>query len=78
MNAVTASDILKAIEKANAVNDVNALEVDKLLSDQGVDSLDFSGVLFNLEEAFNIEIPDEDIDGLATINDLVQYVNNKK
>ncbi|MBD3727258.1 MAG: acyl carrier protein [Moraxella osloensis] len=77
MSKVTVEQILETIEKANLVKDVNALDLDKPLRDQGVDSLDFSGVLFNMEEAFGIEIPDEDIDGLQTINDILKYVNSK-
>jgi acyl carrier protein len=77
-NVVTVVQILEIIEKANLVNDVNALILDKPLSEQGVDSLDFSGILFNLEEVFGLEIPDEDIAGLQTVNSILAYMNNKK
>jgi acyl carrier protein len=53
------------------------LTYDKSLSEQGVDSLDLSGLLFSLEETFKIEIPDDDIDELQTINEIVVYVNSK-
>ena len=76
--SVTVEQILETVEQANLVKDVKALDLDKPLRDQGVDSLDFSGVLFNMEEAFDIEIPDEDLDQLLTINDIVSYVNSKK
>jgi acyl carrier protein len=75
--SVTAAEILKAIESANLVKNVNALEHNKPLREQGIDSLDFSGVLFNIEEGFGIEIPDSDIDGIQTINQIVTYVNAK-
>jgi len=78
MSKVTAQQILDVISKANIVKDEEALANDKPLSEQGVDSLDFSGLLFNLEETLKIEIPDEDIDGLLTINDIVTYINTKK
>ena len=78
MSKVTAQQILDVISKANIVKDEEALANDKPLSEQGVDSLDFSGLLFNLEETLKIEIPDEDIDGLLTINDIVTYKNTKK
>ncbi len=77
MSKVTVEQILKTIENANLVKDVNALDHAKPLREQGIDSLDFSGVLFNMEEAFGIEIPDADIDGLQTINDILIYVNSK-
>ena len=77
MSKVTVEQILETIENANLVKDVNALDHAKPLREQGIDSLDFSGVLFNMEEGFGIEIPDADIDGLQTINDILVYVNSK-
>ncbi len=77
MSKVTVEQILETIENANLVKDVNALDLAKPLGEQGIDSLDFSGVLFNMEEAFGIEIPDADIDQLLTINDILAYVNKK-
>ena len=77
MTTATVEQVLEVIKKANAVQDIGAIVNDKPLSDQGVDSLDLSGILFNLEEVFEIDIPDEDIDGLQTINDIVSYINNK-
>ena len=70
-------DILEIIKKANVVKDVNMLDIDKPLSEQGVDSLDYSGVLFSVDETFDVEIPDEDIDKLLTVNDIVSYINSK-
>lgn len=77
MSQVTVEQILEAIEKANVVADIKEIDFDKPLREQGVDSLDFSGVLFNVEETFGIEIPDADIDGIQTINQIVAYVNGK-
>jgi acyl carrier protein len=77
MSIVRVEQVLDAIEKANLVSDVKVLDVDKPLREQGVDSLDFSGVLFNIEEIFGIEIPDEDIDDIQTINQIVEYVNKR-
>lgn len=77
MSKVTVEQVLEAIESANLIQDVNSLEHSKTFREQGVDSLDFSGVLFNIEEVFDIEIPDEDIDKLQTVNALVEYVNSK-
>jgi len=77
MSKVTVDQILKVIKKSNVVTDVGAIDQAKPLQDQGVDSLDISGILFNMEEAFGIEIPDADIDGLQTINDILDYVNSK-
>ncbi|MGE4500917.1 MAG: acyl carrier protein [Hydrogenovibrio sp.] len=75
--SVTTEQVLEVIGKANLVDDVKSLDLDKALSEQGIDSLDFSNVLFNMEEVFEIEIPDEDIDALLTVNNIVAYINEK-
>lgn len=40
----------------------------------GADSLDMVEVIMKLEELFSVEIKDEDVEKLATVNDLVDYV----
>lgn len=45
--------------------------------DLGADSLDVVELLMAIEEEFNVEIPDEDIEALKTIGDVVEYIQNK-
>ncbi|HID02437.1 MAG TPA: acyl carrier protein, partial [Desulfobacterales bacterium] len=47
------------------------------LEEQGIDSLDMANVYLLCEEEFGIKIPDEDIDKVKTIDNLVEYINNK-
>ncbi|MFV9614987.1 MAG: acyl carrier protein, partial [Gammaproteobacteria bacterium] len=42
----------------------------------GVDSLKAITVLFELEEAFDIEIPNEVIPSIVTVNDIVEEIDN--
>jgi len=77
MAAVSVEEVLEAIKKAKVITNADKLDPGVLLSDQDVDSLDLSGILLGIEEAFGVEIPDEDIDGIQTINDIVDYVNVK-
>jgi len=77
MDSISVKQVLEVIKKAKVINNVDELIVDVLLSEQGVDSLDLSGILLSVDEAFGVDIPDEDIDGLQTINDIVDYVNAK-
>jgi len=77
MSTVSVDEVLEAIKKAKVISTVDKLDPAILLSDQYVDSLDLSGMLLSIEEAFDVEIPDEDIDGIQTINDIVDYVNAK-
>ncbi|NPA14285.1 MAG: acyl carrier protein [Aquificae bacterium] len=56
---------------------VDFLDPNKDLATQGIDSLDMLSVFLLLQEKFNIEIPDEDIPKLNTLNAIVEYVNQK-
>ena len=44
------------------------------LQELGVDSLDVFTLLFELENAFKISIPDDDVRSIRTVNDVVQGI----
>ena len=46
-----------------------------ILDDLGAESLDVVDLVMNLEEAFDTEIPDEDIEQLKTVGDVVRYID---
>ena len=46
----------------------------EIIDDLGADSLDVIGVVMALEEAFDIEIMDEDQEKIKTVNDIVEYL----
>lgn len=46
--------------------------------DLGADSLDTVELVMALEEAFEIEIPDEDAEKIAKVQDAVDYITKKK
>jgi len=48
-----------------------------LKDDLKADSVDLMEFIINLEEAFDIEIPDEDMDNFKTISDVVAYIHEK-
>ncbi len=47
-----------------------------ILEDFGADSLDIVDFVMSLEEEFDREIPDEDIEGIKTVGDVVSYIEN--
>ena len=47
-------------------------------NDLGADSLDTVELVMALEEAFDIEIPDEAAEGISTVGDAVKYIEDKQ
>lgn len=45
--------------------------------DLGADSLDLFELVMALEEEFDIEIPSEDLNNIATVEDVINYLKNK-
>lgn len=44
--------------------------------DLGADSLDIVDLIMSLEDEFEIEVPDEDIEKLRTVGALVSYIES--
>jgi acyl carrier protein len=54
-------------------------QVDKTASfidDLGADSLDIVELVMAFEEAFGMEVPDEDAEKLKTVGDAIQYITD--
>lgn len=60
-------------EQLNIDADTITMETD-MLNDLDADSLDVVDVVMSLEDEFGIEIPDEAIEGMRLVGDLVKYV----
>ena len=61
-----------SVEAAEVKSDSN------FKNDLGADSLDTVELVMALEEAFDIEIPDEAAEGIATVGDAVKFIEEKK
>jgi acyl carrier protein len=55
----------KVVREASFVDDFNA------------DSLDFIELITAVEDAFKIEIPDEDAENLQTVQNAIDYIESK-
>lgn len=47
------------------------------LEDLGADSLDMVELIMAIEEEFGIDIPDEDAEGLKSVGDTINYIQEK-
>ena len=65
---------------AEVVNDINGNAVEdvtldkSLVDDLGVDSLSMLEIINDLQDKFDMEIPDEDAKNLKTVGDAVAYI----
>lgn len=50
------------------------INIDTNLQDLGIDSLDVFTLLFELENAFNISIPDDDVRSIKSVKDIVDGI----
>ena len=48
-----------------------------IIDDLGADSLDIVDMVMSLEEEFDVEIPDEEIESMKTVGDIVKFIEAK-
>lgn len=48
-----------------------------ILNDLGADSLDVVDLIMSIEDEFEIEIPDEEVENIKTVSQLVSYIENR-
>ncbi|RGT75160.1 acyl carrier protein [Mediterraneibacter massiliensis] len=53
-------------------------EATSFKEDLGADSLDLFEMVMAFEEEFEVEIPSEDLEKIATVGDVVKYLENQK
>ena len=69
------------LEKVKAILDEQFdVEEDKITADTdlqedlGADSLDVVDLLMSIEDEFEVEVPDEEIENIKTVGSLVSYI----
>ena len=59
------------------VDAASITEATSFKDDLGVDSLDLFEFVMAFEEAYGIEIPSEDLEGLTTVGSVITYLKEK-
>ena len=72
--------VLEKIKKILAEQldvDVEEMTADtKIAEDLGADSLDVVELLMAIEDEFEVEVPDEEIENRKTVGDVAEYIQN--
>lgn len=70
--------IKKLVAENLGVDEADITEASSFKEDLGADSLDLFEVVMALEDEYGIEIPTEDLEQIATVGDVMEYINEHK
>jgi acyl carrier protein len=73
----TLNRLKKVVAEQLDVSEEEITEDASFVEDLGADSLDMVELVMAFEEAFDIEIPDEDAEKIQTVKDAVEYLTDK-
>lgn len=61
------------------IDDVDSITLDTdLLEDLDADSIDAVEIIMAIEEEFDVKIPDEEIDNVRTIKELIAFLDQSR
>lgn len=69
--------VKEIIEEQLNLENVEITEETRFKEDLEVDSLDLFELVMSLEEEYGVEIPSEDLEKIATVNDVMEYLKAK-
>tara|TARA_Y100000996_G_C22262409_1_gene536482 strand:- start:243 stop:476 length:234 start_codon:yes stop_codon:yes gene_type:complete len=73
-----ADKVKKIIAEHLGIEDMEKITEDaKFIDDLGADSLDTVELVMAFEEAFDVEIPDEKAEKIATVGDAISHLESK-
>jgi acyl carrier protein len=53
------------------------ISAESKFSDLGMDSMDHASMILEIEERFQVKVPDEHYEELNSISDVLNYLNNR-
>ncbi len=70
--------VKEIIVKQMGVNKDQVTPETSFINDLGADSLDTVELVMELEDAFDVSIPDEDAEKIQTVGDAINYIKEHK
>ncbi|SHO80784.1 Acyl carrier protein [hydrothermal vent metagenome] len=71
-------DVREVVVEQLNVNPDEVKEESKFVEDLGADSLDVVELVMALEEKFEIEIPDEEAEGISTVANAIKFIEDNQ
>ena len=78
MSATIEQKVKNIIADQLGVGEEEIKPTSSFIEDLGADSLDIVELVMAFEEAFDLDIPDEDAEKIATVKNAVDYIEAKK
>ena len=69
--------IHEIIAKTLGINQNDIKDTHDLINDLGADSLNIVEIVMEIEEEYNIEIPDEEAEQLTTVQSIIEYIEQR-
>ncbi len=73
----TFNKVKKIISERLSVDESKITEDSSFIDDLGADSLDTVELIMQLEEEFDLQIPDEDAESISTVGKAVKYIEDR-
>ena len=70
--------VKSVIAERLSIDESKITESSSFIEDLGADSLDTVELIMQLEEAFDMQIPDEDAEKLTTVGDAIKYIEEHR
>ena len=70
--------VIKIVVDHLGIDESKVTPNSKFIDDLGADSLDTVELVMAFEEKFNIEIPDDAAETIQTVQNAIDYIENKK
>jgi acyl carrier protein len=65
------------VDQLGDISEAEVTPTASIVDDLGADSLDVVEIVMALEEEFEVEIPDEDAEQIKTVQQIVDYIDEK-
>ena len=77
-NKIMLEKVKEIVAESLNVEESTLSETASFKEDLGADSLDLFEMVMAFEEAFEVEIPSEDLEQITTVGDVVKYIESHK
>ena len=77
-NKIMLEKVQEIVAESLNVEESTLSETTSFKEDRGADSLDLCVMVLAFEEAFEVEIPSEDLEQITTVGDVVKYIESNK